>query len=372
MKAMIIIFASFAICLLGLIAFSLTNSFGLMSIIIAGLFLVFFWSGFKKIQANPPHKGMLTILGKRQDQILNEGIHFFPFYPFWFGFIPIMVEQINESFTIENAMTPDRAPIQIKIALGFTPDDLIKFANSGQKAGVIKVLKFIMESRVRSWAFSSGEGPQNWMEAKAAKEDAEAILLKAILGESLTPIPLKAQKFPTTIWIKYFNEIRPALTDKDKELAGVNYEKVDGLFLRSGLTDEEKTEIKEAAEDRRKAIEDARQGNGSCIHKPTGVAINRLNIEEIKTSDKLEQAAESQAREEQERKGETREVEADTEKAKVLLDFLRANGCPEISAKEVFDIIMTWKATRGAKNAYSFTIPGLSPALLEAAKKILG
>lgn len=344
---------------------------GILFIVISVIF--FFLNGFKKITANPPHKGILTIWGKRQDDmILDEGLHFFPFSKSWFGFIEVNVTKVNQDFTIKDTMTPDRAPISIEIGLTFTPRDLIPYLDSGGETGVKKILEDIIQARVRTWAISQKEGPETWEEAKAAKEDAEAILLKAILGESFIPIPDEAQIFPTTIWLNYRDKPQKPLIKKDEKLVGKGYKKMKVLF--DGLSKSKQKKVRDAIEERRKAINDARRGNANFLHKSLGIGINRLNIDKIKTSDELEKAGEMEAREKQERKGEVFEIGTDLEKAMVLKNFLGEpkNGGEVISIEKAFDIIMTWKATRGAKNAFSFTIPGLSPALSKIAESFLG
>ena len=68
-------------------------------VFIGVLLFAFLKNGFKTIQAAPPHKGILTVWGERQKEVLKEGLHFFPFYRWWFGFIPVKVEKINHGIT---------------------------------------------------------------------------------------------------------------------------------------------------------------------------------------------------------------------------------------------------------------------------------
>lgn len=368
--ALIVTFMALITGILGLLIAKLANApyWGLMVWFV--LFAIFIFQGLKKIQADPPHKGVLTIWGKRQKEVLSEGLHFFPFYRLWYNFIPVKVEKINYDLKPDSIRTTDRAELAMDIGITFTPAELIPFLDSGGEEGVKKILDDIIPECVRQWAFSKEEGPQDWGEAMGAREDAIAILLKAILGEELTTIPNYAQLIPTPIWLKYFKKPRGILLKKDKEIAGDSWEKVDDLYLNGNWTQEQKDELEKAVEKRRGEINQTRKGNGKIVHPDLGIAINRLNIGQIKTKGELEKVAELQVKEEEERKGEIFEVDTDLIKAEKLVEAAKKAG-QNINITQAFQIIMEWKTAREVKGAYSFTIPGLSPAITEIAKKFL-
>lgn len=127
------------------------------------ILLLFFYNGIVKIQADPPHKGIILFLGKRQEEILNEGWRFIPLSPIIFDFIPIKVVKINQDLLPQIIRTPDKAALSIQISATWTPcynpPLLINFLNSGGEEGVKNILEDIIQDRIRSWALSSYEGP---------------------------------------------------------------------------------------------------------------------------------------------------------------------------------------------------------------------
>ena len=335
----------------------------------------FILQGLRKILAQPPHKAIRTILGKRQDnKVVNEGFGIFPLYPWWHGFIPINVTKVNQDLPEQLVRTPDRAESSVPISLTWTPNkndpkSLIEFLNTGGENGVKTILEDIVRERLREWAFSIDEGPKDWQELMGAREEAVAILLKAIVGKELTAIPTSAQSIPTSIWLKYFVSPRKTLTENEQRVVGKDWGNVDKLLSTLESENPDETEkIKKAVEDRRKEIKLAQQGNGNFAFSQLGIILNRLNIGEIKPKGELAKIAEIEARETQERKGEVFEVDTDLMKARRLVEAAKEKG-EDLSLQQAFQIIMEWKATREGRG---FTIPGLSPAVGEILKAILG
>lgn len=329
----------------------------------------FILQSLRKIPAQPPHKGILIIWGKRQETIKDEGWNSFPLYPWWHGFIPINVTKVNQDLPEQLVRTPDRAESGIPISLTWTPDkndpkSLIEFLNTGGENGIKTILEDIVRERLREWAFSIDEGPKDWQELMGAREEAVAILLKAIVGEELTAIPPLAQSIPTSIWLKYFISPHKTLTENEQKVAGKNWENVDELL--HPLQPDEVEKIKKAVEDRRKEIKLAQQGNGNFAFSQLGIILNRLNIGEIKPKGDLAKVAELEARETQERKGEIFEVDTDLMKARRLVEVAKEKK-ENLSLQQAFQIIMEWKATREGRG---FTIPGLSLAVRENLKAI--
>ncbi|MFH1161720.1 MAG: hypothetical protein V1696_00350 [Candidatus Jorgensenbacteria bacterium] len=342
-------------------------------IVIFSCCILEFLLSLRWVKPDPPHKGIRTFLGEREPVLVDEGLNLLLF-PL-FGHIPVKVEQIVMNLEEqEDLRPPDGSDLVCSASLTLVPawqvmengqprktaELLIKFKNAGGAEGVQAQLKVILQERLRQWVRSPREGPQNWEEAVAAQEDAAAVLLKAILGDQLTPIPAP---FPTTVLLHYFLEPRPVPTTAEVTSFGKNWETIDEYFKGK---DEERKKVAEAVRDRRKEIREAREGNGSLIHRHLGVAICRLNITKIKVVGKLADAAELRATEEQERKAEVYEVGTEIEKARLLVEAVEAKG-EKLSTQQAYQVIMEWKTTREGKG---YTIPGLSPVIEAALRAI--
>lgn len=351
--------------------FYLTPNLFLATAVWVSLFGSFIVQGLRRIPAQPPHKGILTIWGERQEVVKDEGWHFFPIYPFWHGVVTINVTKVNQDLREQLIRTPDRAELGIPVSLTWMPDkenpqNLIMFLNSGGESGVKSIIEDIVRERLRTWGFSLDEGPQKWQEAMGAQEDAAAILLKTIVGSELPPIPISAQTIPTPILLKYFNVPRRRPNESEARVFGENWESVSRVL--DALPPEEFETVRRAVEERRTAIAQARQGNSFFPLPQLGIILNRLNIGEITPKGELSRAAELEAKEEQERKGEVFEVETDIIKAQKLMEAVKGAN-EQLSLQQAFQTIMEWKATREGRG---FTVPGISPAIMEVGKTFLG
>lgn len=274
-----------------------------------GLFGGFILQGLRKIPAQPPHKGILTVWGERQPVIKAEGWRFFPIYPWWYGAVLINVTKINQDLPEQIVRTPDLAELAVPISITFTPDkdnpeNLIVFLNSGGESGVKNIIQDIVRERIREWAIAVEEGPQTWQAAMRSQDEATKILVTEITGE-----------------------------DPPKDI-----------------------------------IKLIRRGNGILKIPQLGIVLNRLNVGEIKPKGQLAEVAESEVKEAQERRGEVFEVDTDIIKARQLVNAA-AERNETLSLQEAYRIILEWKATREGRG---FTIPGISPLITEIAKAILG
>lgn len=357
--------------IIGVITANITQGYFFGAAATVALLGTFIIQGTRRIPNNPPNKGLLTVLGKRTKMVVDEGWHFFPLFPWLFGVVLVDVKKKERDIPAESVRTPDLAEIKIPIALTWTPSysdtldendnviftggqDLIEYLNSGGEEGVNAQLEDIVHERLREWAMSADEGPQTWQEAIGAKEEAVAILLKAILGEILEPIP---STIPTPVLLKCLNSPPRKPTEKECALWGQNWETAMGTIRALPAEDQDK--LNRAVQRRREELARARQGNGHFNIHQLGVTLNRLNIGETKPLGDLAKAAEAEVKEAQERRGEMYEIGTDLLKAQELAKKITDSG-KEISIQDAFQIIMEWKATREGKG---FTVPGLSPAL---------
>lgn len=352
-----------------------------------GLFL----QGLKCIPAQPPHVAVLTVFGRRIEVVKKEGWRFFPLYPWWHGAILVNVTKVNQDLPEQKVRTPELAELSVPVSITWIPAkdsgaQLIEFLDSGGRKGVETILEDVVRERLREWAISNEEGPENWKDAMGAREEAVAILLKAILGgesfektpDSESPEKVPGVEYlkripsgiPTPILLRYFAEPQKfPSNDRDKKRWGEEWEILKGELPKDlekhGLTEKK---LKDRVDERREQVQKVRQGQGKFNRIGLGIYINRLNVGEIKPLGKLAEVAELEAKELQERRGEVFEVDTDLMKAEQLVKAVIAKE-EELSIQDAYRIVMEWKTTREGRG---FTIPGLSPVLAEVVKAFLG
>jgi hypothetical protein len=290
----------------------------LIVLVIGGIIL----QGLKKIPNNPPHKGQATFLGKRIPQkFYNEGWGFFLFYPQIVGFILVKVERVSFEVVSEKTRTLDRSESRVPVFLTFRPlpERLIEYLNSGKEEGVKKQLSGKILERIREWAMNPEEGPSDWIELNQSHLEAVSLLIKKIASNSLTEIPDYAQEIPTWIWFRFFLQPQPLVFLKsEKQWSDSNWGKVRKI-LRT-MSNSQISELKNAIEKRRKEIENLRTGIGAIELTDLGVTLERLNIGDIDVLGEVGVQAEGEAKEEQERQKDERELKFVRERIKELMD----------------------------------------------------
>jgi regulator of protease activity HflC (stomatin/prohibitin superfamily) len=128
----------------------------LLLIILAVVYAVvsYFYSNAVKISAEPPHMGLVTILGKRTEIVLSEGWALR--VPKVIDFININVSKVNQDFkAIEKVYTKGNVPVELKgvsVLRAPDPQRLIEFINVGGEKGVEDALEDIVPDVLRGWA----------------------------------------------------------------------------------------------------------------------------------------------------------------------------------------------------------------------------
>ena len=295
--------------------------------------------GLKNIPANPPHRAIITRLGKRTTKVKKEGWRLFIFYPYLYGYILVNMTKVNFDLPPQIVRTPDMGELEIPISLTWTPLDavvescescepgpkvngLVNYLNSGGENGVKEILSDIVRERLREWAMSKVEGPKTWEQALGAREEAVDVLMKSIARGSIDSLN---SDIPTSILLRFFNFSRNEFTYKGKtvdeesknaetpapdadgeEKNGEADEQRDWALLKKlyqPLSVEKRTELKKAVVDRKKKIAKLRQGNGGIQLPQLGIRLDRLNIDEIKAKGKLAESAEKMVMEKRDAKG---------------------------------------------------------------------
>ncbi|MBU1292101.1 hypothetical protein KKH07_01250 [Patescibacteria group bacterium] len=331
-------------------------------LIIFWLALIFMLMGLRIVKAEPPHKAIVTFLGKRTDESKNEGLTWI--IPLLEGLIHVNVEKKNQDLGILSIRTPDMALLNVPVSLTWTPNqnNLIEYLDSGGEEGVKNILRDITIERIRNWAMHPVEGPQNYLQAFASKEEAINTIIKSVAGKELEKIP---SSIPTSILFDYFNEPQiPPRDDTRKSIGGENWMKMRKEFIER-REDEEK--VKKAIEKRKLTIKEIQGGNGKQIVKHLGIILNRLNIGDmdIKPDTDLYKAVQTKIKEESERAGEIAELEHVATRIKKLMD-----PPLEFSLEQALEIVQTERKKVG-KNIYE--IKGLKDTNIgKVMNKIIG
>ncbi len=293
--------------------------------IFVGLSGIFVLQGLKKIPEDPPHKGILTILGRRQYRIkngvktaiyLDEGWKFFPLYPIVFGYVSVNVERKPFDITVVTR-TPDRAEVEVTISVTLRPvaEYLIQYEDSGGFKGIKQHLGGEIEERVREWAEGLQEGPMDWREIYQAKLEAASILIKRIAGNGLVGIPKEAQEIPTYILLKYVSVPKIEGNEEDEKKVAKNewpwiknnWERVENI-LNNLPPEVTKDNVIEQAKKRKEQVQKIRSGEGKTDIIDLGMRLERLNISNVKVIGEAGKTADQEAKEQEELQAEALEI----------------------------------------------------------------
>lgn len=218
-----------------------------LSVLMAGIGS-YILQGLKRIPADPPHRGVLTFFGQRQNIILEEGWRFLPLFPWVYGVILVNVVRKNLDLAPESVRTPDLAELSVPVSVTYTPSNLVAYLNSGGESGVNNILDDVVGEVIREWAITEQYGPQTWEAALQARGEALQIVINTLAGREIgTPID-------------------------PQEIALM------------------------------------RAGNGTLVSQALGITINRVNVGEMRVLGALAEAAEKAAKEDRERVAETVEL----------------------------------------------------------------
>ena len=345
MKNTLVFFVSIsmlAICsLFGIIVSSQINRFFGIGVFLL-LFGPFILQGLRNIPNQPPQKGVLTFLGERTENVLDEGWNFFPFFPYIFGYVGVEVKRISKKIIV-TVKTPDRANSEVPIEITYRPiNDIlividkikkpltglfINFLNNGGNNGVENQLEGKIQERVREWAMADEEGPQDWEELQKSRLEASSVLTKTIGFNHVTEIPSYAQLVPTVILMRYFTNPRPTkwatLNEKDWIGEDGKWKKVEDAILTFSDDENERLAMKnltdDAVEKRRKEVQKLRSGEGEIFLEDLGIKIERLNVGEIKVLGEVANAADKKAKEKQEMEAEKQEIDNVKDRIKELI-----------------------------------------------------
>ncbi len=353
---------------------------------------IFIRRSLRKIMADPPHQGVLVFLGRRLKKLLSEGLAWLPFWPIIFDALQVNVVKVNQDLPELILRTPDKGEIILSASMTWTPglttegasdeekaEALIQFLNSGEEKRVRTILQDIISDRLRIWAFSAEEGPADWEEAVGAKDDAIAVLVKAILGDVLAPVH---STIPTSVLLKYFSKPRLGPSRYERKRYGKKDEKNEQANewekLEEELGSPSETayqELQDRVGQRREIIQKLRQGDGYFYKKSLGITLNRFTINTVRPHGKTAAAADAIVTEIYEQQADETEIKNVLARIKELMDSLG------ISAEQALEVVQTERGKvvksiqEGKFNISPETramIEKLSPDLLTALSRLGG
>lgn len=290
---------------------------------------MFIENGIVYVPANPPHKAILVILGKRQKVVLSEGLNWLPLRPFIFDLILIKVEKVNYDLELKDIRTPDNALLDIKASITWIagieniPESYIIYLNSGGLEGVKKILHNIIEDRVKTWARSNKEGPSNWMEAQVFEDDTYETLVKNLWGRILPSI---TSEIPVSTWMRFLNipKSEPTAYDANPK-NGWAYKNVENEWnwngLQSyydGLSQKERDEINDTIRIRRDTIKKIREGRAKLSNESLGITLIRFAINKVKVRGNVARVADFAEKERLQKEADKVEIDNISERAKEL------------------------------------------------------
>jgi len=339
----------------------------------------FIHGSLRYIESNPPHKGILVFFGKRIKIVLSEGLHFLPLYPIAFDVVLVKMEKNNKDLLEQIVKTPDYADLGFNVSLTWTAGSWIEdqkrqgdlffaFLNSGGKEGVEKITVDVIQDRLRVWAFSGEEGPANWQEAMGAKDDAIAILIKAVLGDDIPGIP---SAIPTSILLRYYNVPRKPPLEYQRRVWGKktkNGSEWEGLEQElDKLKEQNKTsDLEKAIRERQEIIAKIKQGNGHFISNALGITLHRFTITNVQLKGEVANAVLRRPQEQQEREAEKTEMDHFMER----VDELRGKGFSNELAAEITQITLG-KVTKTVQEKKGSVSPDILKAFEKSLKEVL-
>lgn len=358
--------------LAGLIVFP--ESAGLASFaFFVGLASMFTYLSLLKIEASPPQKGIVTHLGAFNGEVLDAGWHLLPGNPFVFNFIPIDATKVPLTFNIR-VNTPDSVPLDMEVNIVFkfdaSPEEnkraktyaYREFLNSGGKDGVTEIIKDIVHERIREWSTSKNEGPQTWEDARTARSEAIAVLVKAILGDNLEHVD---DEIPTSTLLRYYAKPQqaPAYIAEEKKW-GPDWSKLKAaISLRSPA---EQKALEDRVEERRGVIAKVLRGEG--LSKPSlGVIICRLGLGDIKPPADIEKAASLETVEKKKMAAESVQLDVMNKRVEDLIKL----GLSPTEARDTFHV-ERGKVKREIKQTVEDNRFSVSPETIKVIGEVVG
>jgi hypothetical protein len=180
-------------------------------LVLIGLAFTLFGLGLRNIPANPPHKGLVTLWGKRQPRVIGEGYTVLaPYFPFFYDVILINMEQHNMDFIFEhlrcNAVAgrdfQSGAAVTVKVGVTWMPNNdanaLFNFIGVGTEPGTRNIMRDMLAEALRQYATT-----KTWEELTRSGDEITQILLQKLTAETASGAAgqqrLRQQGYPDVV-----------------------------------------------------------------------------------------------------------------------------------------------------------------------------
>lgn len=307
--------------LVGLIMFEMTGGpwYSIGGILLS-TFLIYI--SLNEIPADPPHVGIPTFWGKRLERVEKEGLKLFlPFFPFFYDFIPILVEKRNEDFAftvrcrleedvevknvededssvfeqvrdivIRNKAKKPQAGGEVEVHVGITwepdyesgqkrPDRLHNFINAGRDEGIHNIINDVVGEDFRQLGRKL-----SWVHMNFGTDILGMLLVYALTGARVPKL--------------LYENGKPSLDENGKYIIA----REDPSDLESPkITKHPLDDTSVVTEEECKHYLEAVTTNGLSDVRDLGIKIRRVNVAEVKAIGELVKDAEQAARERQQR-----------------------------------------------------------------------
>ncbi|MDP2598444.1 MAG: SPFH domain-containing protein [Candidatus Liptonbacteria bacterium] len=234
--------------------------------------------------------GILTVFGKPTRIVHGPGRHFLPFGSSIFGYILVNATKTKKGTAIE-VQTPDGVTNrfeEVSVEFKFDPEHHQEYLGSGMEDEIKDELENLITQSIRHWIESPDEGPQTWVEVKAARWGAANAVLESIMGNGLPSI---SNDIPSAILLKYFDRPRKPPNAVEKKEWGKRWR-----VLKQKIDDmapQEQIEIEARTRERHSLITKIMEGSANLSKKEKGILITTITIGIIRPLGKVASLAES-------------------------------------------------------------------------------
>ncbi len=335
----------FSVFVLGFVLLAFVPPIGLIVIGLGGLLVA---KSLKRIPADPPHVGILTIWGKRTKEIKREGyLLLAPFFPFFIDVILVNVEKRNTDFEFRDVRCRRGGEDIDRLSRKEIKEIVLTRGEDSESENVKKIIDSPPESGGAvtvqvsvTWEVDSGDqgGAIAFRNAKGQKGVEN--ILRDVLGEDIRQIGkfitweqfAFAQDFVT---VRLISDITGNTPD-DKTSADLRRSEA-----REIRGDYSENEIQ-------KFLTEYIQ-NGLSTLADLGIKIRRLNVVNVEPEGDLKQDAERGAREIQQRRAEEFEIGTLTK----LVGILKSE-MPDASEEFILDAV---QAERNKLRKFAVSAP---------------
>lgn len=309
----------------GTIWAGVTNGF------LSAIYLLYVFQGWVQsaIAFDPTSVGLVTLFGKFTGGVKQPGDRFFPLRGLVYNYEVVDVTRQNLDLET-NVITPDRASSRVSFSVTYEPvsengDILLHYVKSGKREGVQNILSDIARGRIREWAASSSEGPDDWLGARESGDEAVAVLLRRLNGWGIfgSPTEQKAAR-DSNISISALYKMRARKSPNAQERTLWSVTNPDGSVSDWGKLEEivlRNTTLSSAVDNLMIRLSEATDGNAQIVIQDLGIQITRFTLKDIVPLGGVAEKAELQAKEREERKGEMEELNHVKERIKELKEL---------------------------------------------------